>query len=74
MLTRQIEDFGLGLYLPSAGPARFQHGGGNAGYRCHMVLSVQGADGVVIMTNGDAGEQAIWELFEAIALAYGWDA
>ena len=72
MLTRQIEDFGLGLYLPSAGVARFQHGGGNAGYRCHMVLSIDVADGVVIMTNGDAGEQVIWELFEAIAQAYGW--
>jgi CubicO group peptidase (beta-lactamase class C family) len=72
MLTRQIEDFGLGLYLPSAGVARFQHGGGNAGYRCHMVLSMDTADGVVIMTNGDAGEQVIWELFEAIAQAYGW--
>jgi hypothetical protein len=74
MLTRQIEDFGLGLSLPNEGVARFQHGGGNAGYRCHMVLSVNGADGVVIMTNGDSGEQVIWEVFEAIAHAYGWDA
>jgi len=72
MLTRRIEDFGLGFYLPSEGVARFQHGGGNAGYRCHMVLSMDVADGVVIMTNGDAGEQVIWELFEAIAQAYGW--
>ena len=74
MLTRQIEDFGLGFYLPSAGVARFQHGGGNAGYRCHTVLSLGTADGVVIMTNGDGGEQVVWELFEAIAQAYGWKA
>jgi CubicO group peptidase (beta-lactamase class C family) len=74
MLTRQIEEFGLGFSLPSVGVARFQHGGGNAGYRCHTVLSVGAADGVVIMTNGDAGEQVIWELFEAIAQAYGWKA
>ena len=72
MLTRQIDDFGLGLSLPSDGVFRFQHGGGNAGYRCHMVLSVDVPEGVVIMTNGDAGEQVIWEIFEAIADAYGW--
>ena len=72
MLTRQIGDFGLGLYLPSEGVFRFQHGGGNAGYRCHMVLSVGSADGVVIMTNSDSGEQVINALFQAIAQAYGW--
>lgn len=72
MLTRQIDDFGLGFYLPSGGVFRFQHGGGTAGYRCHMVLAVDLTDGVVIMTNGEAGEQVIWEVFGAIAHAYGW--
>ena len=72
MLTRQIEDFGLGWSLPSAGIFRFQHSGGNAGYRCFMVLSVEVPDGVVIMTNGDSGEQVIWEVFDVIAHAYGW--
>jgi CubicO group peptidase (beta-lactamase class C family) len=72
MLTRQIDDFGLGLYLPSAGVFRFQHGGGNAGYRCHLVLSVETGDGVVIMTNGDSGGKVINEVFEAIAFAYVW--
>jgi len=72
MLTRQTDDFGLGFSLPSAGVFRFQHSGGNAGYRCFMVLSVEVPDGVVIMTNGDSGEQLIWEVFEVIAHAYGW--
>jgi CubicO group peptidase (beta-lactamase class C family) len=72
MLTRQIDDFGLGLSLPSEGVFRFQHSGGNAGYRCHMVLSVEIPEGVVIMTNGDSGEQVINEVFKAIAHAYGW--
>jgi CubicO group peptidase (beta-lactamase class C family) len=72
MLTRQIDDFGLGLSLPSEGIFRFQHGGGNVGYRCHMVLSVEVPDGVVIMTNGDSGEQVINQVFQAIAHAYGW--
>ena len=73
MLTRQIDGFGLGISLPSEGVFRFQHGGANAGYRCHLVLSIVTGDGVVIMTNGDSGEKLINEVFEAIALAYGWE-
>ncbi len=72
MLTRQIDDFGLGLSLPSVGVFRFQHSGGNAGYRCHMVLSVGVSEGIVIMTNSDSGEQLIWKIFELIGHAYGW--
>jgi CubicO group peptidase (beta-lactamase class C family) len=72
MLTRQIDDFGLGVALPSAGIFRFQHSGGNAGYRCFMVLSVDNPEGVVIMTNSDSGEPLIREVFEVIAHAYGW--
>jgi CubicO group peptidase (beta-lactamase class C family) len=72
MLTRQIDNFGLGLSLPGAGIFRFQHGGANGGYRCHLVLSVGVPDGVVIMTNGDAGEKVINEVFQALAHAYGW--
>jgi CubicO group peptidase (beta-lactamase class C family) len=74
MLTPQLGDMGLGFALPGAGVPRFQHGGGNAGYRCHMVLSIAPpSDGMVIMTNGDAGEPLIWDLLGLIARAYGWD-
>jgi CubicO group peptidase (beta-lactamase class C family) len=72
MLSRQIDDFGLGISLPGSGVFRFQHGGGNAGYRCFMVLSVEQPEGVVIMTNSDAGEKLIWKIFELIGHAYGW--
>jgi CubicO group peptidase (beta-lactamase class C family) len=72
MLARQIGDYGLGFSLPSAGVLRFQHGGGNAGYRCLLVLTAESGDGVVIMTNGDSGEALISEIFSAIAAAYGW--
>jgi CubicO group peptidase (beta-lactamase class C family) len=72
MLTRQIDDFGLGLSLPGMGVFRFQHSGGNAGYRCFMVLSIEDPGGVVIMTNGNSGEQLIWKTFELIGHAYGW--
>jgi CubicO group peptidase (beta-lactamase class C family) len=72
MLTRQVGDFGLGCSLPSSGVSRFQHSGGNAGYRCLAVLSIDSPDGVVIMANGDSGEQLIWEIFRMIGRAYGW--
>ncbi|MBD3374344.1 serine hydrolase [candidate division KSB1 bacterium] len=72
MLTRQIDNFGLGLSLPNVGVSRFQHGGGNAGYRCQMTLSIEGGDGFVIMTNSDSGEKLIWKVFELIGHAYGW--
>jgi hypothetical protein len=39
-----------------------------------MVLPVEHPNGAVIMTNGDAGEAVIWEVFGAIARAYGWSA
>lgn len=73
MLTRQIDDMGLGIALPSYGVFRFNHSGGNGGYRCFMVLSVNVPDGVVIMTNGDAGEKLLWKIFELIAYAYNWE-
>jgi len=72
MLSKQTDDFGLGISLPGTGVFRFQHGGGNAGYRCFMVLSVDHPEGVAIMTNSDAGEKLIRKVFELIAHAYGW--
>jgi len=72
MLTSQVDDMGLGLLLPSYGGFRFNHSGGNAGYHCFMVLSVDVPDGVVIMTNGDSGEQLLWKVFDLIAYAYNW--
>jgi CubicO group peptidase (beta-lactamase class C family) len=73
MLTRQVGDYGPGFALPSAGVFRFQHGGGNEGYKSYLVLSVETGDGVVIMTNGESGGALIEEIFAAIAAAYGWD-
>ncbi len=72
MLTRESREFGLGLSLPREGVARFQHGGGNVGYRCFLVLSIESGDGVVIMTNGDSGRALMDEILSAIGAAYGW--
>ena len=72
MLTRQLGDYGLGFGVPSAGVFRFQHGGGNEGYRCFLVLSVESGDGIAVMTNADSGEVLFEAIIAAIGAAYGW--
>ena len=72
MLTREGGEFGLGLFLPREGVARFQHGGANLGYRCFLVLGIESGDGIAIMTNSDLGQALIDEVLGAVAAAYGW--
>ena len=73
MLTRQIDDRGLGIELEGTGDAaRFLHGGDNAGFHCIMIASMDHGYGAVVMTNGDGGP-ALWtEILMSIAAEYGW--
>lgn len=71
MLTRQKDDWGLGLSLPQGHKARFAHGGQNAGYSCDLQAYVDGP-GLVVMTNSDSGELLIQELLRAVAKEYSW--
>ncbi|WP_235437698.1 serine hydrolase domain-containing protein [Kitasatospora griseola] len=66
---------GLGPYLHMADsdPRWFGHAGSNAGYRCHLLASVETGQGAAVMTNGDAGLAVIGRLLPAIAAAYGWE-
>lgn len=65
--------FGLGPHVTGQGESlAFDHGGGNIGFRCFLVLFVQSGDGAVIMTNGGAGRALYRELLHAIATAYDW--
>jgi CubicO group peptidase (beta-lactamase class C family) len=73
MLTRQIENDGLGLFLDGAGKTlRFSHGGSNAGFQCMLVAYAHTGQGAVIMTNSDMGGPLIPEILFAIAHEYGW--
>lgn len=73
MLTRQIDDWGLGLNLEGTGhAARFSHGGANDGYRCSLVAYGEAGIGAVVMTNSDNGGSLAQELLLAIAHEYGW--
>jgi len=71
MLTRQKDDWGLGVALPRGHKARFAHGGQNAGYRCDLEAYTEGP-GLAVMTNSDGGEFLIQELFRAVAKEYSW--
>ncbi len=73
MLTHQRDGYGLGIAVNGEGPAlRFGHNGANAGYRCQWTHYPNRHQGVIVMTNSDAGGDVMSELVRAIAAEYGW--
>jgi CubicO group peptidase (beta-lactamase class C family) len=73
MLTRQIENDGLGFFLDGQGRTlRFSHGGANEGFQCMLVAYAQTGQGAAIMVNSDSGGALIPEILFAIAHEYGW--
>lgn len=72
MLTRQLRSMGLGIVVAGADATlRFEHGGANEGYRCHLVAYASGR-GCVVMTNSDRGDALVAEIERAIANEYEW--
>lgn len=64
---------GLGLAVEEReGQRYFSHSGSNAGYRCHLIASADGACGAAIMTCSDNGDFLITELLQAVADTYEW--
>lgn len=73
MLTRQMNDDGLGVFLTGEGQSLwFGHGGANEGFRCMFVAYARTGQGAAIMTNSDSGDQLISEVMFAIAHEYNW--
>jgi CubicO group peptidase (beta-lactamase class C family) len=73
MLTKVLDDYGLGLVLSETdGQKAFLHGGANAGIRCMMFGYVSSGRGAVVMTNGDSGTGVAEEILRAISVEYGW--
>lgn len=74
MLTPQIGDRGLGplSYDEGGDLFYFMHPGGNDGYKNVMIAYPKRGQGIVIMTNSDAGE-ALWdEILNSVSAEYGW--
>jgi CubicO group peptidase (beta-lactamase class C family) len=70
MLEPGLGDYGLG---PGIGPERrwFGHGGSNEGFRCQLVVFMDGR-GAVVMTNSDRGGALVSEILATLADEYGW--
>ena len=75
MTTPVLPDsFGLGFELfrkDDADKRFFGHTGGNVGYRCWLLASRTGGNGVVVMTNGDEWK-AVSDIALRIVSEYGW--
>jgi hypothetical protein len=48
------------------------HNGGNEGFSCQYVGSLEGGEGVVIMTNSDNGS-ILEEIVNSVAVVYKWE-
>jgi len=73
MLTRQMDNVGLGLMLEGdAHSPRFGHGGDDAGFQAMLLATLDSGKGAVVMVNSDNGIRLAQEIVLSIAAEYGW--
>jgi D-alanyl-D-alanine carboxypeptidase len=73
VLTRRIENDGLGVFLDGQGATlRFSHSGANEGFQCLFLAYTGTGQRAAIMTNSDRGGGLIPEIMFAIAHEYAW--
>jgi len=64
---------GLGMFIDQHdGEMYFQHGGGNVGFKCVLIMHRGKGYGAAIMTNGDRGNSLVQEIVGSISREYGW--
>ncbi len=67
------EAVGLGVFVYERnGAPFFGHGGADAGFRAHAMMSLDGGYGLVLMSNSDNGFLVFEELQRAVLAEYGW--
>ncbi len=75
MLSQHRDEMGLGFVVrPGEAHGRFAHFGGNQGYRSHVEMFADTGQGVVVMTNSDAGQLLTALLVRRVAQVHGWPA
>lgn len=74
MLTPQIEDRGLGPWIVDDGGDLFYfgHPGHTDGFKSYVVCYPKRGQGLVILTNSDAGDQLYYEILQSVNNEYGW--
>jgi CubicO group peptidase (beta-lactamase class C family) len=73
MLTPVKSGYALGLGIEGKGPAlSFGHGGSNMGYQDVLFAYIGHGDGLVVMTNGEGGNNVAQAIMRAAAFEYHW--
>ena len=73
LMTPIRQGYALGVGIEGSGAATaFAHGGHNQGYQNIMMAYTGRGDGVVVMTNGDNGDELTRALVRAVAKEYRW--
>ena len=73
MFTVVRNGYALGFKMEAARSLiSFGHGGHNHGYQSSMLAYLDSGEGVVVMTNGDGGDELAESLIRAVAAEYGW--
>jgi CubicO group peptidase (beta-lactamase class C family) len=73
MTTEVAGGYGLGPGVAGQGETlALSHGGANEGFRAFWVIHPATGDGVVVMTNSDAGAPVMMEIVRSVARVYGW--
>ncbi len=68
-----VQGMGLGFGVDGEGEARrLSHAGWSLGYRAYLVAYPETGDGIVIMTNGQAGHHLIDDVLRTYGRSYGW--
>lgn len=74
MLAPHLKDgtTGLGVFLEDVNDKKyFTHGGSNEGFKCYYYGSIEGGNGIVIMTNSESFD-IIPEIIRSIFKVYQW--
>jgi len=72
MLTRQIANLGLGVFVDSIGAEKyFSHSGARRGFTSLYYGSFEGGKGVVVFVNSSY-DAILYEIANSVAMAYGW--